>query len=382
MAWNLAKEHRVLFLEPPLTLLQPFREVDLNWRHLLNLGRLKYQGRNLYSYSPVRLLPLSLPGAERFNYYERDKKRTINTLKKIVGKLKFNNPILWIYYSHRQYDYYGLFNEKNVVADWYDDFSASTGVAMPVDAINKIREKEEVLLKKADIIFTPSKEMKEKLSEYRGDVNVILHGVDFDLYRDLNKYSLQIAYFEKLKKPILCYLGIMHTKIDFDLLRYISSNNQDWTLLLVGKKWFKTPHKEDKKKFLDLIKQENVVYCKEVKRELVSYYLSCADVCLIPFKNMQINYVTSAPLKLFEYFAAGKPVVATDLGREYRYPEMIRTATTYDGFCEQIKKAIPESKDQVLIRKRRKIAEENSWAEKVRQMMQIIEDHLMLNEQN
>ena len=94
---NLSKNHRVLFVEPPLTVFQPFRETQLNWRHLLNLGRFKYQGRNLYSYSPVRLFPLSFPGSKRFNYYEIDKQRTFNTLSKIVTKLEFKNPILWIF---------------------------------------------------------------------------------------------------------------------------------------------------------------------------------------------------------------------------------------------------------------------------------------------
>ena len=43
---------------------------------------------NLHSYSPVRLLPLSFPGAKRFNYSKIDKKRTLNTLKKIINKKK------------------------------------------------------------------------------------------------------------------------------------------------------------------------------------------------------------------------------------------------------------------------------------------------------
>ena len=90
VAWNLAKNNRVLFVELPLTIFQPFQMLQLDWRNLLNLGRLKYQGRNLYSYSPIRLLPLSLPGAKRFNYYERDKQRTFKVLKKIVKKLKKN----------------------------------------------------------------------------------------------------------------------------------------------------------------------------------------------------------------------------------------------------------------------------------------------------
>jgi len=113
VAWNLAKRNRVLFVGPPLTVSQPFREINLNWKHFFGLGRLKHQGRNLYSYSPVRLLPLAIPGSQRFNFYTRDKKRIFSSLKKIIDKLQFKNPILWVNFSQWHYDYYGLFSEKN-----------------------------------------------------------------------------------------------------------------------------------------------------------------------------------------------------------------------------------------------------------------------------
>ena len=382
VAWNLAKNNRVLFVEPPLTVRQPFSAINLNWRHLLNLGRFKYQGRNLYSYSPVRLFPLSFPGSKRFNYYEIDKQRTFNTLNKIVKKLEFKNPILWVFHNNYQYHYYGLFNEKIVVTDWYDDFFAPTSQHVDVKSLNQQRKKLSILLKKADIMFVPSFEMKNKLAKYRKDVRVISHGVDTDLYKDSNGSFHPIMSLEKVGKPILCYLGTMYTKIDFELLMYIAINNPDWTLLLIGKEWFKIPHKKDREIFLNLIKMKNIIYCKEISRDLIPSYLFYADVCLIPYKNMQLNYVTTAPLKLFEYFAAGKPVVATDLGRPYKYSHMIRTGKTFNEFCDQVRKAIPENSDKRLVSERHKIAYENSWDEKVQEAMQIIENHISHYKQN
>ena len=377
VAWNLARNNRVLFIEPPLTFLQPFKYIDLNWKHSLNLGRFKKQSKNLYTYSPVRLLPLSLPGTNRFDYYEIDKQRTFRVLKKIVKRLEFRNPILWIYFSNLQYDYYNLFDEKIVVTDWYDDFSAPSGGLQSNDTIRNAQQRENDLLQRADIIFAVSKELKEKIARYRDDVITINHGVDFDLYLDINKFSQKVAFPHKLKKPVLCFMGTMQSKIDFELLIYITSKNPNYSLLLIGREWFN--NQQDKKRFIELIKQENVFYCNEVSHNKIPYYLSHADVCLIPFKDMQINYVTSAPLKLLEYFAAGKPVVATDLGRNYENSEFIRTASNYDEFCSQIALAIEEGSDKELIIKRREIAKENSWLAKTNQMLKIIEQHLFTN---
>ena len=377
VAWNLAKNNRVLFVEPPLTVRQPFSAINLNWRHLLNLGRFKYQGRNLYSYSPVRLFPLSFPGSKRFNYYEIDKQRTFNTLNKIVKKLEFKNPILWVFHNNYQYHYYGLFNEKIVVTDWYDDFSGLTGAEVSNDYLERVRQKELKLLNKSDIIFVPCEEMRNKLSKYRDDLIVVHHGVDFDLYQEKKYDSKKIKFLRKLKKPVLCYLGTIRPFYDFDLLEYISHHNPNWSILLIGKEWIN--NREEKKKFLNLIQQKNVFYCKEVSRKLVPYYLFYSDVCLIPFKRAEICYIATAPLKLWEYFAAGKPVVATDLGRDYLFPELIKTAKDYDDFCEKVREAIVESDNEIVI-KRKEIAEKSSWSVRVQKMVQIIENYLSIDE--
>ena len=141
---------------------------------------------------------------------------------------------------------------------------------------------------------------------------VVPHGVDFDLYQEKKYDYKKIKLLRKLKKPVLCYLGTIRPFYDFDLIEYISHHNPDWSILLIGKEWIN--NREEKKKFLNLIQQKNVFYCKEVSRKLVPYYLFHSDVCLIPYKNMDICRLVTAPLKLWEYFAAGKPVVATDLG--------------------------------------------------------------------
>ena len=61
---------------------------------------------------------------------------------------------------------------------------------------------------------------------------------------------------------------------------------------------------------------------------------------------------------------------------------MIRTGKTFDEFCGQARKAISENSDKRLVAERHKIAYENSWNEKVQEMMQIIENHISHNKQN
>jgi len=198
VAWNLAKENRVLFVEPPLSLFNPFCDIDLSWRHVLNLGRLKHQGRNLYSYSPWRRYPLSLPFSGTFDYERMNRESVINSIKKAVHDLGFKNPILWVYYHPYHYDYYGLFDEKIVVTDWYDKFTAPFGVGIQKDEVDKIRGREDRILKRVDIVFAVSTELAKNIKLRNKNVYVIPQGVDVDSFINVhdngNKVSRRLRH--------------------------------------------------------------------------------------------------------------------------------------------------------------------------------------------
>lgn len=373
VAWNLAKKNRVLFVEPPLTFLNPFRDIDLNWRHLLNLGRLKHQGRNLYSYSPVRLLPLSLPGSWRFNYYETDRQRTFRRLKKIVENLKFKDPILWVYMNKYQYDYYGLFDEKIRVTDWYDKFVTFIGYELTDDELNENTKKQEIILKKSDINFAVSHELGNELRTTGKSVYVIPHGVDYKSFQNSKERKSGIyKSVEKIKRPILGFIGLMHYVVDFDLLVYIAVQRPYWSIMLLGRTWL--INKKDKGLFDELIKKKNVYYFGEASRENMPIYLSKVDVCLLPKKRIEFNKF-AAPLKIWEYMAAGKPIVAVDQGVKYDCSEFIKVASNKEEFIRKIEECLKENKEEEII-KRKQVAKNNSWESRTKQMMGIIEAHL------
>ncbi len=48
--------------------------------------------------------------------------------------------------------------------------------------------------------------------------------------------------------------------------------------------------------------------------EEVPLYINAADVCLAPYFDARLNETGISPLKIFEYFACGKPVVTSPLG--------------------------------------------------------------------
>jgi glycosyltransferase involved in cell wall biosynthesis len=377
VSWNLAKKHkRVLFIEPPFTIFSPLKTF-LSWKQLLNFGKLKQRSENLYTYSPWKIFPASLPPNGIIDWDGLSRKIIMNAIRSITKKLMMNKPVLWVYFSEHQYDYYGEFDEVAVVVDWHDKFATDSSCPISIDwvikAIEQKKRKEEKLIAKADIIFTVSRPLLHELEHKHKNVYLVSNGVDFEHFDNYTNESLCNLSLEKIKKPILIFLGMMHYKVDFKLLDYIAETHPEMTLMLIGNK--NINYEEDIKQFDVLVKRKNVIYIGRIEKEEIPRYLNIADVCLLPMKNIEFNKYANC-LKLWEYLAAGKPVVATNHGVDYNGEELIYIAKDRNEYLKLIAKALEDGHKHELIEKRKQFAKENSWDKKVDLMLQILDRYL------
>ena len=103
--------------------------------------------------------------------------------------------------------------------------------------------------------------------------------------------------------------------------------------------------------------------------------MSAFDVCLIPYR---VNPYTEglSPLKLYEYLAMEKPVVATNLPYLRREADTIHLAHSSEAFAAALKLEIwrASSPDERL--RRRQIAEAHTWARQVDAMEQYMHELL------
>ncbi len=98
------------------------------------------------------------------------------------------------------------------------------------------------------------------------------------------------------------------------------------------------------------------------------------DVCIIPF---QINDVTSAtdPVKLYEYFSQGKPVISTAMQELKRIENLLYLARDQKDFLRKLDLALQED-DPGLRQQRIDFAKQNSWAVRYREMASHIDGHV------
>ncbi len=143
--------------------------------------------------------------------------------------------------------------------------------------------------------------------------------VEAHVCADLEKFNPKIDGKDIKKKysinsPIVLYLGQLHGGQYAELLlravRIISAKKPNTVFMIVGSG-------ADLRRLKDLAKElrvdDKVIFTGAIEYKLVPRYIAAADVAVACFEDNDITKCKS-PLKIVEYMASGKAIVASNVG--------------------------------------------------------------------
>ena len=300
---------------------------------------------------------------------------TIDSLfsNKIVGKellrvekiLSLKNVIFWSY-NPMFTEFIGKLNEKLFVFDAVDNWSEHPNYLKMMNK-KKLLANYQTIADKADIIFTVSEEMVNFFKELgrTKDTYWIPNGVDYDHFNDSDK-TKQENELSEFTKPIIGYLGTIEERVDIDLLVSIAQKHQDKELVLCGPIWPGIKQELENK----IRGERNIHTYGRIKFDDAPSYLNQFNVAIIPHKlNKFVNSMN--PMKMYDYLACGKPVVATAGAGIDMFKDHIYIAKSTDEFISQIDQALLE--DSAEKRElRREAVKKHSWRERTDKMTEIV----------
>jgi len=210
----------------------------------------------------------------------------------------------------------------------------SLGYATAYDIIDLWREfpdvdwydcnAEETLLSGADHIFYSARSLAVPRGVYlpnAGDVDAFRRKVS-QPPGDMRRGEVTLGYWGSLDPS----LGAKW--FDWDLIGYVARQRPSWRIVLLG------PVRGD---FRKPIAMDNVSVLGVRPIERLAEYLPWFDVCLIPFKNTTMTRAVN-PVKVYEYLAGYKPVVASMLPEIEGFPYVWVTKNAPD-FLAAIERA-------------------------------------------
>ena len=354
--------YRVFFIERPAGLEHLLRYPDIRQRkaHRWREG-LRSVADNLW----IASLPPLLPG----RYYSVTVNRinqwlTARWARRYLHKLEFTSPILW-FYNPEQGPLIGQFGERLSVYHCIDEFTASTTGRKR----RTIAALEAGLLRRVDVVFANSLLTYENKRCFNPYTYRIPSGVDVEHFAQVLDPKLPPhPAIAAIPHPIAGYVGNINNKVDIPLLVAATAHLPDWQFVFIGRPYV------EKADLRPLQAQPNVHLLGCFTFEKVPSLVKGMDVCLLPYADTEFARYRS-PLKLYEYLAAGKPIVSTKHPEVREFSAWVEIASTPEDFAA----AVVRVREEDSLEKRRcraQLSRQHSWDHRVDEMEQIVIAHL------
>jgi polysaccharide pyruvyl transferase CsaB len=275
-----------------------------------------------------------------------------------------HQPVLWTFTYN--YGYRARFpRDIPVVYDWIDDLSV-----FPYDQ-KLLAQLHSRAMKEATVVASVARRLHETALVDRTDAVYLPNAVEegrFDHPPTPNPAldDKEFARIVSSGKHIAGYYGALAHWFDYELLSQTAGLRPDWHFVLIG-----TDH-DGSLEQSDLRNHRNITWLGPRDYQALPGYLHLFDVAMIPFKINDITLATS-PLKLFEYFAGGKPVVSTPMPECAAFSEVF-IAGNADEFSATLDVARDSATDPEYLSQLAALVKENTWGARVRKVMEALID--------
>jgi teichuronic acid biosynthesis glycosyltransferase TuaH len=353
-----SNQPNVLFVQPPFDNSYAFRTRKLgNIQHRPSRIPNGY-GDRLQLLTPTKWFPNSLSLGRTWN-----ENQLLRQIKQALRDLNWIPSHLWINQHEAAYLLDAELAPMSIY-DITDDWTKFSGNQSQLELITK---QDATLCKSCDDVIVCSQQLFEDkvLLVNRERLHLIPNGVHVEQYETVSQRSLSVhAIAKRWQKPVYGYTGTIHgDRVDVNLVAKIAKLNPNATIAMVG------PNLLDDKDQARLSKHPNIVFTGAMPYSELPEIMRAFDVCMVP--HVVTSFTESLnPIKLWEYLAAGKPIVSTNLAGFRDYPELVHVAKSYDGFIRNLDIALGE--DSTLAIARQSVARQHSWDKRIDQVIQIL----------
>jgi glycosyltransferase involved in cell wall biosynthesis len=249
-----------------------------------------------------------------------------------------------------------------------DQYSLFSGV----DANAALRNEEE-LLNQVDLVFCTSETLCQDKKRFNANVHFVANGVDYEIFAAAasNRYPCP-AELRMVRRPILGFVGNLDDKVDYSLLTAIAKENPAWSLVLVGPDNIYTP--ANREEFVGLLTCKNVKWIGPRQFKDVPAYVQEMNVCAIPNRVNEFTRFVY-PIKLHEYLAAGKAVVASPLLSLTPFEDVIHIATSAAEWGKYLDQALAETGPE-QVERRQALASQHTWEHRAEKVHVLLSDAL------
>ena len=220
------------------------------------------------------------------------------------------------------------------------------------------------LAQRCELLVTCSRLLHQDRCGLNRNTILIANACDYNLFLS----GVPAGLLQHLPRPIVGFFGSLSDWLDFDWIEGVARSFPHWSFVYIGRQGFARP--AARKRWKEATSAANIHVLPQANLSKLASYLTEFDVCTMPFRDLPMTRIMNA-VKIYEYLAAGKPVVVPDLAELRPLANRGLIAMYQDHqesfrLLEQIttKPPTPEG-----IGARQAFAAQNTWTQRVEELI-------------
>jgi UDP-galactopyranose mutase len=316
---------------------------------------------NLVVFTPRQVSMNSLPGIAAAPLESLNQQLVIGQIRRFLSMIHWERPLLWIY-DPQAVTMVPHLTRSGIIYDCVDSFRTFSWSSPYTDRNDRN------LTTLADVVLASSHALYLDRLQLNPNTYFVPNAADFDHFSRCGQYAGDYPDLAGVGRPRLGFTGAIYEWVDLTLLERLATRHPDWNLVLVG------PQQHG----LKIPVKPNILWLGPRKYEDLPRVLQSFDILLIPFLANETTRYTN-PIKLWEYLAAGKTVIAAGSPEIPHYPGITWLSQNHDEFEANCVAALHFIQDTAAKKAvefgARNIARENCWDAKCEAIHSIIEKH-------
>ena len=220
----------------------------------------------------------------------------------------------------------------------------------------------------ADLVLCSSAKLQQMAAPINSQVYLVENGCDYEHFSRVREDRPVPREMQEISGPVIGYFGVIATWCDLELVEKVAQEFPHCQLVMIGPLY----------NVSRVPQRENIHWLGYRPYDQLPGYASLFDVAIIPFRHTSMTEAVN-PIKMWEYMAAGIPVVSTNLPEARVHQDLVYCARNGEEFAAALRAALADQSPERR-RERMALARENSWEARALTVLDVLQQHLAIKD--